>query len=447
MKVGNYVCYSVQSGENIATIGYVQSIDKHSGNFYVVWFNPKNKNWAGVAFVPRKERKKYCNFKIIDNEVSKIVDKRVCDDTHRAFTGFLFIKDHKIFWKGLNSKKKIGGEIQISNGLTSLLYQSQISSIEGEWKDMGNKENYQKELSKIQSYDFGKKGEAIYFVNNKVVKYFQDIDIVRNRVKKVSYNKKVFPKISDQHEQFYAYKFLKGETMYAQNNPALFKKFLIWLDKYLWRKIDIQKDFMNDLCMKFYHDKTAKRLSLFNKNHKTFKDPKIINDNQVFKIDNILKKIDWINISNGTAVFMHGDLQLDNVVYNKDDKKFSLLDWRQDFSGQVKFGDIYYDLAKLKGGLIVNYDYIKMNLLYYQNDLNNVNVDFARRANSETYMELLDKYILENGYDIEKVNTIVGLIFLNMAPLHHPPFDEALYCLSALQLSREIITKNKYFIT
>ena len=45
MKVGNYVSYSRESGENLTTIGYVQSVDYESDSFYVIWLNPEDREW------------------------------------------------------------------------------------------------------------------------------------------------------------------------------------------------------------------------------------------------------------------------------------------------------------------------------------------------------------------------------------------------------------------
>ena len=43
-------------------------------------------------------------------------------------------------------------------------------------------------------------------------------------------------------------------------------------------------------------------------------------------------------------VNFHGDLHFENIIANKN--KFTLLDWREDFSGLKNYGDLYYDLAK-----------------------------------------------------------------------------------------------------
>jgi hypothetical protein len=55
-------------------------------------------------------------------------------------------------------------------------------------------------------------------------------------------------------------------------------------------------------------------------------------------------------------------LQFDNILY--DGKKFKLIDWRDSF-GDSREGDLYYDFAKLLGGIEINYKLIKKNKFYY----------------------------------------------------------------------------------
>ena len=52
MEVGEYVCYSIESGENLATIGYVKSVNHVNGCCYVVWFNPDCKDWEEGYYEP-----------------------------------------------------------------------------------------------------------------------------------------------------------------------------------------------------------------------------------------------------------------------------------------------------------------------------------------------------------------------------------------------------------
>ena len=75
------------------------------------------------------------------------------------------------------------------------------------------------------------------------------------------------------------------------------------------------------------------------------------------KIDNLLQKIDWYKINNGIPTNFHGDLHFENIIKNKN--KITLIDWREDFSGINRYGDIYYDIAKINHGLIIDHNVIK----------------------------------------------------------------------------------------
>ena len=55
----------------------------------------------------------------------------------------------------------------------------------------------------------------------------------------------------------------------------------------------------------------------------------------------------------------HGDLQFDNIIYQENKNKFFYIDWRDSFADSTSGGDLYYDFAKLYGGLIFNYFDVK----------------------------------------------------------------------------------------
>jgi hypothetical protein len=41
--------------------------------------------------------------------------------------------------------------------------------------------------------------------------------------------------------------------------------------------------------------------------------------------------------------------------------------------------------------------------------------------------EHYEDFLVKNGYDLKKIKLLTAIIFLNMAPLHHPPFDGMLF--------------------
>ena len=46
-------------------------------------------------------------------------------------------------------------------------------------------------------------------------------------------------------------------------------------------------------------------------------------------------------------------------------------------------------------------------------------------------IKILRNYVENEGLDWFKIEMLVGLIYLNMAPLHHFPFDKMLYSLGS----------------
>lgn len=399
----------------------------------------QEENWFGVDQIDSSDSKNYCNLKIIDGQITDVADKvKVDSNQYKAFVGLCHIKDHEVFWEALKDPDLIGGEHQISNGVNKLISEKYVKPVLVDWTDVGDKKKYEKALEKYENFDFSKTDETLYIVNDKVIKFFVDEEISKRRVSKASLNAKVFPKIKSHLHQFYSYDFQTGQTLYKKNNDEIFRSLLEWLSNNLWNSVDIKSEEIKKSCEIFYNKKTLERLKKFNEKYPKFKEIKRINGVEVPFVEELIKKLPWHSIYQGIPCFMHGDLQFDNIIYDESKQKFLLLDWRQDFAGNIDYGDLYYDLAKLYGGMILNYDLIKLNLFdYFQSD-EEVSIDFAQRYKTEAYIEILEEFIHQKGYDLHKVRLIVGLIFLNMSPLHHAPFDKLLHSLGRLFLHKEL---------
>jgi hypothetical protein len=195
---------------------------------------------------------------------------------------------------------------------------------------------------------------------------------------------------------------------------------------------------MGTLCHAFYHDKTMDRLAAFDRKYPDYQQPATINGASVPPLSDLLELLPWKSLDEGVATFVHGDLQFDNIIHDDESDRFLLLDWRQDFAGVVEYGDIYYDLAKLLGGIILDYDYIKAGRFSVEGDEHEISTFFERRPDSEEYESILKEFVSEKQLDWRKVRMLVGLIFLNMSPLHHPPFDIGLRALGAEMLAHEL---------
>lgn len=380
---------------------------------------PCDKNYVGVSKVDVKDSPSYCNVTLDGDRISSVVDKLYCE-SGLAVNGVFYIKDAANFWKHL-------GGIELSTGWAA----NETYAIQIPWQDLGTFEKYQNFLLKGAPYDFSKTDEFLYIVNGRVIKWFRDYTITSNRVSKVKGRQHLFPVIDFQKDGWYSYKFVPGEVLYKCIDQEVFENFLSLLSTEVWVP-HTDKKITPEMCADFYHTKTMKRLQSFRDKYPDF-NPKVINGKVMrVDIDNGLNLIDWHSLLNTDleirSKFFHGDLQFDNVLY--DGNKFTLLDWRQDFAGCVEIGDVYYDAAKLLGGMILNYDLIRQNKFHFEENGDVCNFNAAQRAEhgpmKQRLKELLPSPIIEN---------IVTLIFLNMAPLHAAPFDKLLFCLALERLN------------
>ena len=87
--------------------------------------------------------------------------------------------------------------------------------------------------------------------------------------------------------------------------------------------------------------------------------PNSVNSESVPELKKLLKSLSWELICDGIPSFIHGDLNFGNILYQEKPEKFLLIDWMHNFAGVIEFGDLYYDLAKLYAGLIINFQHIR----------------------------------------------------------------------------------------
>jgi len=407
-------------------------------NFLDEFKNDPNKNWIGISKVPISESDQYCNVLVKEEIVKNIIDKKTSPSNYYAFTGLTYIKDHEIFWKGLKKEILIKNEHQISNGLKRLMEKSNLYTKIIKWQDMGTLKQFQEIQKQSDLLSIEKSNEFIYFINNKVIKFFTEEKIIDNKILKAKMKPSFFPNSKKLDKNFYYYPYWKGEIFYDSGNIDSFKKLLNLLDKNFWKSKIVNTNKMIKICKIFYQDKTIERIKLFLDLNSEYVFPKIVNGEKIFSLDYILKKIPWNLLNNGTACFIHGDLNFSNILYDKQNEKFLLIDWRQDFAGEINFGDIYYDLAKLYAGITMNFNYVIKGKYEYVEKNENVTISFKNWTESDQYKKILEEFIIKQDFDLKKVKLLSGLTYLNMAALHPEPINKLLMAFGSLMLSKEL---------
>ena len=397
-------------------------------------------NWFGTARVPLEETRNYCNFGTTpalpggERRIVGIFDKTAAPEGAEAFTGLCYIRDHALFWPALGEDTLVQGERQISNGIQALVASGRASALTVEWTDLGTESRFLQAAARYQDYDFSKTGEFLYILNGRVIKFFENSEIVKKRVTRARLNPAVFPPIATCQGQFYSYDFVPGRTLYEHNSVEVFSTLLSWLKKNLWKTEAPVDSHFHARAEAFYKTKTLERLSAYHLKYPGTDIPSVVNGAQTPAVSALLERVSWQKLLQGKPAFFHGDLQFDNILYAAETGSFVLLDWRQDFGGDVQMGDQYYDLAKLNGGILLSYDFIKKGLFTYLQEGNSITLDFASRHLAADYQRRLSAFVEAEGLDWGHVQLLTALIFLNMAPLHHYPFDKLLYALGRQHL-------------
>jgi len=375
-----------------------------------------------------------------DKKVSLMFDKGEFSSDF-AYIGLIGVFDYQTFWEKMDylynldrNNSKLSDFWCVKSMIES---GSQFSHIESKnWYDIGNVKALQQARKEFPDKFpiLDKSNESIYLFDDFVIKFFSDEKIVENRVERANHLKGLTPKVLECGNHFYKYEYVKGDLYSDVVLPNDFSNFLDWCQEKLWKDLDYDINDYKSLCFDFYINKTNSRIKDFLKEKKD--ENAIINGVNVPSINELISLIDLDWLCDSKPTNFHGDLILDNIIKTSND--YCLLDWRQDFSGQVVVGDVYYDLAKLNHNLTVNHDIINSDLFVVSKKNGEILVDINRKQTLVECQSLFHNWIVERGYDLKKVKILTSIIWLNMSPLHHKPFDEFLFYFGKLNLYKEL---------
>ena len=387
-------------------------------------------DWLGVY--PTDIPELYSTVDIHDGKVTRFKNKE-SNGYKYAFIGVAGVYDYKTFWK----------EIKTSNGeIVSAYYNTDsyktINPEYFEWYDAGTIDNYLKATSTSKNYSIPKtNGEFLYKVKDFFIKLSSDKKFISGRISRSKNLKGLCPPVDYVGEHLYSYKWIDGRTLYDCDSKNMWDNFLSFAADKMWKPHGAYSPSFEKACKIFYHNKTRERLNLFFSTRDAhFKGTHKVNGVDTAPIEGLLDSIDMNGLYQGSPTkLFHGDLQFDNVICT-DDSQFYLIDWRQDFGG-IDVGDIYYDLAKMYGGLLMSYKLMKdpFNFSCSPSSCSNIEFKHKRTKALKEFQYTYEKWIPLNGFCLNKVKNITALIFLNMAPLHQKELGDLLFFKSKLMLN------------
>lgn len=399
-------------------------------------------NWIGVY--KGDDTSQYASWQMFDGKTLLFNDKGAIDFDY-IHIGLIGIRDYKKYWETLERLYKKNPNDQTLNDcqvLVAMLADSTAFTLKpfAEWYDIGNTSALHRTRARIADHfdNLDKMEESIFIFNNFVIKFFYDEQIVRERTERARLLGNLVPEIEGVTKNFYRYRYTAGDLYSDVATPSDFVNFLDWAKKNLWIKgKEVEENEFKRVCKEFYLDKTKKRIKQFLDANNLKDEEHVINGERVPAIANILEQVDFDWLASAEQYQFHGDFILDNILKTQDG--YCLLDWRHNFGGLLKVGDIYYDLAKLNHNLTVNHEIVNKDLFTVKlGDGNQIICDILRKDNLVECQKVLFDFLRKEGYDARKVRMLSGLIWLNMAPLHHHPFNTFLYYFGKLHLWRAI---------
>ncbi len=398
-------------------------------------------NWHGGA--KGEENSVYKTFTVMGDEVKKLHDRGSLEADFLDI-GISGISDYGDFWKVLerlykrNSKNEDLCECDV---LSEMIDNGSIVKVKEffEWFDTGRVVCLNKVRKAIPATIevLDKDEESIFIFDKFVIKFFSDEDFLKRRVARAKVLKGLVPKIEGYGKNFYRYKYVEGEVLSKLIDEGSFDDFLDWSRRFLWKKDnETSKVKFNEICNDFYLVRTRQRLIKFRQMTAIEDGVDEINGIKTPPIEEMLKMIDRNWLCDGEQMAFHGDFILDNIVKTK--KGYCLLDWRQDFGGLLKSGDMYYDLAKLNHNLTINHEIILKELFVLERNNNKISCDILRKEKLVQCQRRFEEFLRDNGFDIKKVRILTAIVWLNMCPLHTYSFNVFLYYFGKLNLWKAI---------
>lgn len=358
--------------------------------------------------------------------------------------GLVGIQDYEMFWQALEDLYTLNPNNQTLNDcqtISKMLEKGAVMEMAdfSPWYDIGNPTALERAREAVggSPEDLYKEGESIFIFEKFVIKFFSDEKIAQNRAERGQMLEGFVPRMEGAKGNFYRYQFIEGELYPNVVQQKDFKTFLEWVEGNFWREeFKLEKPEFKKMCQAFYVDKTNKRIKQFLEANNLEDKEHVINGERIPALSEVFKKIDFDRITDGLQSRFHGDFILDNILKTK--YGYTFIDWRQDFGGNLTVGDRYYDLAKLNHNLTVNHNVINKNLFTVESDGDNVRVEIMRPSNLVDCQVTLFDFLRKYKYDNRKVRFLTAIVWLNMAPLHHYPFNFFLYYFGKLNLWKSI---------
>ena len=360
--------------------------------------------------------------------VSEMFSKGESTYPKYTYVGICGIYDYEYFWNSLISGLE-NNIVSSDFDVFANYYKNRklIHKTVDNWKDTGNVDNilhYRKEFEDNLNI-LDKNDQSIFIFDKFVIKFFTNDSTVNNIINRHYQLGKLTHEITENTRNFFKYDFIEGDTVIHCMNPVRFKEMMSYFEKNnLWEEKSFKdSEKFEEYKNSFYINKTIDRINKFKEEYNVNEDDDIyINDvliPQEYTIEymlNILKnQPEYIN-SKPTS--WHGDFTLENIIYDNNKGKYTLIDCRDKFGSTIYYGDKLYDYGKMNHNFTFNFD--NAILGNYKLNIEDNYILFSILVDSEVYKcrEVLKDIVESQNIRYDYIEALSGLCWLNMSPLH-----------------------------
>ncbi|MEM3369379.1 MAG: sugar phosphate nucleotidyltransferase [Candidatus Micrarchaeia archaeon] len=235
--------------------------------------------------------------------------------------------------------------------------------------------------------------------------------------------------------------------LYGRNDDKIWERIL---NKIL-NTLRIFYRYKGEVKMQEYHEiyvnKTMKRMQKLINTNKIFREitnyDKInINDEEYlnfFRLANKIEKYYPSLYKKDDNCIIHGDLCLPNILYDIRGDLIRLVDPRGIWVNSI-YGDVKYDLAKLRHSFAGKYDFIINDRFEVEKNNNQFKYIIYKNKKHDFLQREFDKKISKE-FDLEQIKFIEGLLFISMLPLHNDNLKRqiAMYCTGIKNLNEVLV--------
>lgn len=385
-----------------------------------------------------KDVQSYSSVTTVNNEVLQMNAKGAHDYTY-LYTGISYIHDVEHFWKWMDtiySEDKLNTSLSDIHAIQKMLQTGCKFSVNvlSSWYDTGNQKSYADACKHYAcAYDIlEKETESLCFLGDSVIKFINNTQTNEKRYLRGKSLGNLCPEILGKRDQFLKMKFIRGTLVSESKQYDEVVSLCKWAKQHLWIEPSSNPDYKN-VCLRFYKTKTLERIAQL-----PFLPEERLTVNGLFvgRIYDLLAQVDFSMLCTDTFTKFHGDFILDNII--KTENGYCLLDWRHEFDKELFYGDMYYDLAKLRHNIIFNHKNIMQGLYTIDTSGRSATVELKCNYSLLHQLDAFESFCREQGYSMKKIKTLTAIIWLNMAPLYEGKLREFLFYFGKYNLALSI---------